>query len=149
MWRLRTNWNSSVSTVSDYRLHDRSSIPGTGNRLLSSLCVQTSSEAHPASYPTDTGGKERPKRDADHSPPSSAEVKNKQELCQLFPRSLHGVAWQLYFFSVCFYWPSIILSLYMKLKSGKISGKDCFFTKFLCDIWQWSPNSFDHAPLYQ
>jgi hypothetical protein len=96
--------------VSDYRLHDRSSIPGTGNRFLSSLCVQTSTEAHPASYPTDTGGKARPKRDADHSPPSSVEVKNKQELCHLFPRSLHGVAWQLCFilttvscFSILYY----------------------------------------------
>jgi hypothetical protein len=40
-------------------------------------CVQTSSEAHPASYPMDTGGpfqegKARPGRDAGHSPPSSA-----------------------------------------------------------------------------
>jgi hypothetical protein len=48
----------------------------------SSLCVQTGSGAQPASYPMDTGGsfpggKARPGRDADHSPPSSAEVKNK------------------------------------------------------------------------
>jgi hypothetical protein len=38
--------------------------------------VQTGSEAHPASYPTDTGDStseiERPGREADHSPPSSA-----------------------------------------------------------------------------
>jgi hypothetical protein len=45
------------------------------------LCVQTGSEAHPASYPMGTGGpfpgtKARPGREADHSPPSSAEVKN-------------------------------------------------------------------------
>jgi hypothetical protein len=37
--------------------------------------------AHPASYPVGSGGpfpggKARPGRDADHSPPSSAEVKN-------------------------------------------------------------------------
>jgi hypothetical protein len=43
--------------------------------------VQTSSEVHPASYPMGTGGrfpggKARPGRDADHTPPSSAEVKN-------------------------------------------------------------------------
>jgi hypothetical protein len=43
--------------------------------------VQTSSGAHPASYPMGTGGpfpggKARQGRDADHSPPSSAEVKN-------------------------------------------------------------------------
>jgi hypothetical protein len=47
----------------------------------SSLCVQTSSGAHPASCTMGTGGpfpggKARPGRDADHSPPSSAEVKN-------------------------------------------------------------------------
>jgi hypothetical protein len=42
--------------------------------------VQTGSGAHPASYPMGTGGpfpggKGRPGRNADHSPPSSAEVK--------------------------------------------------------------------------
>jgi hypothetical protein len=42
--------------------------------------VQTDSGAHPASYPRATGvlssGVKRPGREADHSPPSSAEVKN-------------------------------------------------------------------------
>jgi hypothetical protein len=33
-------------------------------------------EAHPPSYLMGTGGKARPRRDADHSPPSSAEVNN-------------------------------------------------------------------------
>jgi hypothetical protein len=47
----------------------------------SSLCVQTGSGAHPASCTMGTGGpflgaKARPGRDADHSPPSSAEVVN-------------------------------------------------------------------------
>jgi hypothetical protein len=47
----------------------------------SSLCIQTGSGAHPASCTMGTrcpfpGGKARPGRDADHSPPSSAEVKN-------------------------------------------------------------------------
>jgi hypothetical protein len=32
--------------------------------------------AHPASYPMGTGGKARPGRDVDQSPPSSADVKN-------------------------------------------------------------------------
>jgi hypothetical protein len=46
----------------------------------SSPCVQTGSGAHPASYPMSTGGpfpggKVRSGRNADHSPPSSAEVK--------------------------------------------------------------------------
>jgi hypothetical protein len=55
--------------VSDYRLDDRA------------ICVQTGSGAHPASCTMGTGGpfpggKARPGRDADHSPPSSAEVKN-------------------------------------------------------------------------
>jgi hypothetical protein len=47
----------------------------------SSLCVQTSSEAQPASYPIGTrgalgGGVTRPGRDANYSPPSSATFKN-------------------------------------------------------------------------
>jgi hypothetical protein len=40
----------------------------------------TSSEANPASYTMGAGGKVRPGRNADHSPLSSAEVKNEQEL---------------------------------------------------------------------
>jgi hypothetical protein len=45
------------------------------------LCVQTGSGTHPASCPMGTGGpfpggKARPGRDVDHSPPSSAEVVN-------------------------------------------------------------------------
>jgi hypothetical protein len=56
--------------------------PRQGQRIFSSsLCVQTGSETHPASYTMGTGGpfpggKARPGRDADHSPPSSAEVEN-------------------------------------------------------------------------
>jgi hypothetical protein len=42
----------------------------------SRLSVHTGSEAHPASCPMGTGGKARPGCDADHSPPSSADVKN-------------------------------------------------------------------------
>jgi hypothetical protein len=58
----------------------------------SSPCIQTGSGAHPASWPMDTGGpfpggKARPGRDADHSPPSSAEVKNKLELYLLPPNA--------------------------------------------------------------
>jgi hypothetical protein len=41
----------------DYRLDDRDSFHGRGKRIFSSsLCVQTSFEAHPASYPMGTGG---------------------------------------------------------------------------------------------
>jgi hypothetical protein len=72
---------TSVSVVSDYKLDDRSMITGRGKGLSSSLCVQMSSEVHPASYPIGTrgpfpGGKAGLGRDADHSPSSSAELKN-------------------------------------------------------------------------
>jgi hypothetical protein len=75
---------SSGSIVSDYGLDDRAIEvdPRRAEDFSSSLCVQTSSGAHPASYPMGTGGpfpggkaKARPGRDADHSPPSSAKVK--------------------------------------------------------------------------
>jgi hypothetical protein len=74
---------SSGSIVSDYGLDDRAIEvrSPTGADFSSSPCVQTGFGAHPASYPMGTrgsypGGKARPGRDADHSPPSSAEVKN-------------------------------------------------------------------------
>jgi hypothetical protein len=72
----------SGSIVSDYGLDDRAievRSPTGAEDFYSSLCVQTGSGAHPVSYPMGTrgpfpGGKARPGRDADHSPPSSAEV---------------------------------------------------------------------------
>jgi hypothetical protein len=72
---------SSVSIVSDYGLDDGGSIPDRAEDFSSSLCVQTGSGVHPASCKMGTGGpfpggKARLGRDADHSPPSSAEVKN-------------------------------------------------------------------------
>jgi hypothetical protein len=68
----------------DYGLDDRAievRSPTEAEDFSSSPCVQTGSGAHPASYPMGTGGsfpgsKARPGLDADHSPPSSAEVKN-------------------------------------------------------------------------
>jgi hypothetical protein len=71
---------SSLSTVSDYGLDGRGSIPDRGRGFSPNLCVQTGSGTHPASCTMGTGGsfsgvKARPGRDADHSPPSSAEVK--------------------------------------------------------------------------
>jgi hypothetical protein len=71
----------NVSLLSEYRLKDRAirgSIPGRGKRIFHLASVQTGSGAHPASCP---GGpfpraKARPGRDADHSRPSSVEVKN-------------------------------------------------------------------------
>jgi hypothetical protein len=84
---------SSVSIVSDYGLEDRElevRSLAEAKKTSFSLCVQTSPEAHPASCTMGTegpfpGGKARPGRDADHSPPSSAEVENKQELYLLSP----------------------------------------------------------------
>jgi hypothetical protein len=78
--------------------------PTGAEDFYSSIFVQTGSGAHPASYPMGTGGpfpggKERPGRDADHSPPSSAEVKYEQELYLLSPHvPPWRVAGQLYFF---------------------------------------------------
>jgi hypothetical protein len=65
--------------VSDYGLDDRTigiRFPAGAKGFSCSLCVQTGSGAHPASCPMGTGGNARPGPDADHSPPSSAEVEN-------------------------------------------------------------------------
>jgi hypothetical protein len=75
---------SSGSIVSDYRLDDRAigvRSPAGAEDFSSSLYVQTGSGAHPASCRIGTGGpfpggKARLGRDADHLPPSSAEVVN-------------------------------------------------------------------------
>jgi hypothetical protein len=79
--RSRVN---SVSIVSDYGLDNRAigvRSPAGAKDFSSSLYVQTGSGTHPASCTMGTGGpfpggKARPRRDADHSPPSSAEVVN-------------------------------------------------------------------------
>jgi hypothetical protein len=73
---------SSGSIVSDYGLDDRAigvRSPAGAKDFSYSLFVQTGSGAHPASCPMGTGdpfpgAKARPGRDADNSPPSSAEV---------------------------------------------------------------------------
>jgi hypothetical protein len=65
---------SSGNIVSDNGLDDRVirvRSPTGAEDFSSSPCVQTGSEAHPASYPMGTGGKAWPGRDTDHSPPSS------------------------------------------------------------------------------
>jgi hypothetical protein len=70
--------------VSDYWLNDRANgvrSPAGAKDVSSVLCVQTGPGAHPTSCPMGTGGpfprgKARPGHDADHSPPSSAEVMN-------------------------------------------------------------------------
>jgi hypothetical protein len=65
--------------------------PEGAKDFSSSLCIQTSSGAQ-ASYPMGTGGKAQPGHDTDHSPPSSDEVKKKQELYTASSsKHLHGM----------------------------------------------------------
>jgi hypothetical protein len=64
-----TGWTTGVRSPTD------------AEYFSSRLCVHTGFVAHPASCSVGTGGpfprgKARPGHDADHSPPSSAEVKN-------------------------------------------------------------------------
>jgi hypothetical protein len=68
---------SAQCLTTDWRAGVRS--PTETEDFSSNLCVHTGSGAHPASYTMGTGGsfpggKVRPGRDADHSPPSSAKV---------------------------------------------------------------------------
>jgi hypothetical protein len=80
------NRDSSVSIVSDYALDDWAigvRFSAEAKDFSSSLSVQTSCEAHQISYPMDTGSPSPEVncgRDVtlttQHSPPSSAEVKN-------------------------------------------------------------------------
>jgi hypothetical protein len=68
---------SSVSIVSGYGLDDRVievRSPAEAKDFSSNLCVQTNSEAHPASVIISPGVKVG--RSVDHSPPYSAKVEN-------------------------------------------------------------------------
>jgi hypothetical protein len=74
-------------------------LAGAGKFSLHHRCVQNGSGAHPASCPMDTrgsfsggGGVNRPGCEADHSPPSSAEIKEWVELYLHSPNtpSWHG-----------------------------------------------------------
>jgi hypothetical protein len=81
--------------VSGYGLDGRAMYvrsPAGAKNFSSSLSVQTGFETHPASCTMGTGGPfsgatARPESDADHSSPSSAEVKNEEKLCLLNPPS--------------------------------------------------------------
>jgi hypothetical protein len=81
-----------------YRLDDRGTrvrLPaGAGNFSLYHR-VQNGSGVHPAFYPMGSRGSflgvKRPRREADHSPPSNAEVKELVELYLHSPIRLHGV----------------------------------------------------------
>jgi hypothetical protein len=91
--------DSSVGIALGYGLEDRGSrvrFPaGVGNFSLHHRCVQNGSGAQPASYLMGTRGSfpgvKRPEREADHSPPSSAEVKNAWSYTTASPIRLHGV----------------------------------------------------------
>jgi hypothetical protein len=81
-----------------YGLDDRSStvwFPAWAGNFSLHHRIQTGSGVHPASYPMSTRGfslgVKRPKREADHSPPSSAEVKNAWSYTSTPPIRLHGV----------------------------------------------------------
>jgi hypothetical protein len=78
-YRMTTDWTAGVQS------------PAQANDFSSSLCVQTSSEAFYSPL-LPKGGKARPGRDADHSSPSSAEVKNVQKsYIYSRPWCVHGV----------------------------------------------------------
>jgi hypothetical protein len=53
---LQSHFSRVLNIVYDYRLDDRVLSPAEKKNFSFSLCVQTSSEAHPASYPVNTGG---------------------------------------------------------------------------------------------
>jgi hypothetical protein len=101
------SWDSSVSIVSATGWTTGRSRFDSRQRIKDfscSLCVQSGCGAHPASCTMGTGGpfpgdKARPGRDADHSPPSSAEVMNEYELYLLSPKAPSWrVVGQLYFY---------------------------------------------------
>jgi hypothetical protein len=98
---LKTFYGSSDSSVGialGYGLDDRSTrvgFPAGAGNLYLHHRVQNDSGAHPVSYPMGTGssflGVKLPGREADHSPPSSDEVKNACSYTCTFPIRLHGV----------------------------------------------------------
>jgi hypothetical protein len=93
---IQLSQDSIVSIATCYGLDDRGvrvRVP-VGSRIFSSPIVQTRSGVHPISYTMDTGGYftavKRPGREADHSRPTSAEVKKMDPYIQSSVR-LHGV----------------------------------------------------------
>jgi hypothetical protein len=87
-----------VGIALGYRLHNRGSklrFPAEAGNFSLHHRVQNDSGAHPASHPLGTrgsfpGGKAGG-READHSPPSNADVKNEWSYTSTPPISLHGV----------------------------------------------------------
>jgi hypothetical protein len=108
-----TELGCSVSIVSDYGLDNQGSIPTEAEDFSSNLWVQTGSEAHPASYTMGTRGsfprgKAWPGCDADHSPPSSANVKKEYKLYLLSSKAPPWhVAGPLYLFTFYILWQEV------------------------------------------
>jgi hypothetical protein len=96
--RFHKNRDSSVGIALGYGVDDPDSMfrfpAGAGNFSLHNR-VQNDSGAHPASYPVVTRGSfpglKRPGPEADHSPPSSAEVK---EWVELYLHSPNTPSWR-------------------------------------------------------
>jgi hypothetical protein len=95
---IRVSRDSSVSIALGYGLDERGSrvrFPAWAGNFSLHHRVQNGSGAHPTSYSVGTRGSfpevKRPKREADHSPPSSTEVKECVELYLHSPIRLHGV----------------------------------------------------------
>jgi hypothetical protein len=93
------SWSSSVSAVSDYGLDDwaiRVRSSAGAKDFACNLCVQTSSEAHPASCTMATGGpfpggKARSGCDADHSPHLVLRSRMSRSYTSSPPKRHHGV----------------------------------------------------------
>jgi hypothetical protein len=88
------SWDSSVGIVTGYGLDCRGSVPDRGEIILFSIA------SRPTFGPTQppikwipgapSPGVKRPGREADHSPPSSAKVKNGEAILPL----LHTTSWR-------------------------------------------------------
>jgi hypothetical protein len=95
----RLSSDSSVGTATGYGQDDRGSrvrFPAQAGNCSLHHRVQTGSGAHPASYPIGTGGDlclevKRAECEADHSPPSNAEVENAWSYTSTPPVCLHCV----------------------------------------------------------
>jgi hypothetical protein len=104
--------------------------------MSSALCVQTGSGTHPASYAVGTegsfpGGKVQQGHNADHSPPSSGDVKKEWELHLLSPQAPPWrVAGQIYFICNCLMSPETVSLYFQKLL---VPVRTIFFTCWLRD----------------
>jgi hypothetical protein len=87
------NWDGSVSVATGYRLNGQGSIPGRGKIFI--LCIASTVAVEHTQPPIQwvfgaiSPGVKQPGHEADHSPLSSAEVKNGQAI-PVFP---HMTSW--------------------------------------------------------